>query len=1185
MEESKFKMNRSTVHFIIVMSAWIVVIPLARGQTFTTLDSPGASSTSLTGINDSGQIVGNAPYGFLYSGGSFSSIYVSGSTFTYANGISDSGQIVGSYRYQPGTTQHGFVYSGGTFSTLDVPGSSAFGNIADDTIANGISSNGTYIVGYYITGPSSGPNPGHGFILYGGAYTGFNAPPCTGVADGTSANGVNDSGQVVGSCDSTYGFLYSGGVFSSISYPGASATVPVGINNSGEISGYYTDGSGQHGFVYTDGNYSSIDVPNSTQTTVAGIDASGDVVGSYVDASGNTNGFMYGGISGYVNPKYLIMGVTYAPPGGDSSSYVSYQTSSLVGNNTTNTSSFQSGFNESVAVGVGGDFTIFGVSAGVTVTGTQSSGWTQKTTNSTSITVNKTTSTTLKTPGVPSIYSPVDHDYDIIWLWLNPVALFTLYNLPGSGVGPIVWNGYGYDLNDPLQDIDVWPVYVGYLNGDFGPLDAQDAGALSRSWVTTQTFAPGQGPGITFADYANILGADPFANNPFDSNSGYLLTVAPGTAPPTSADGRFTMSQGGNGTQDSIPYQQAPLGSTTGIQDIFQFINQTTTMTTHTVDNTYTVGFGLEEAFTVGNKMTPFTANFSLDLKQNWTMTWENISTTSSTNTNTQTNTAQITGPPCPATTAPCNPTYTEPHEFAVYQDNLYGSLMFWPNPYFSISKVTPATNTIAAGGTASFVISTLANAGYTGTSIDISLTGLPAGATYNQITGAPGNMFTLSVSTTSSTPNGSYPLTVSATDGSQSYFAYATLVVNPPLPNVSLNAASVSFGDQALGTTSSPSALTVTNNGTVSLTFTSIAATGDFAVAATGTTCIRSTPVAASGSCVINVTFTPTATGSRSGSLTLNDNASGSPQTVSLSGTGTGPTVSLSASPSFPSEPVGTTSSSQTVTLTNTGNASLTFSNIAAAGPFAIATSGTTCSTSNPVAAAATCTVAVTFTPAAGGAASGSLSFSDNASGSPQSVALNGTGQDFSFAPPSGSSTSATVAPGSAAIYTLSVGGEGGLSGAVNFTCAGAPSEATCTVSPNPATAGGSATNVTVTVTTAAPSVTAPRSRHLPPVPPLSPGLRGLLMFVLVLAAMAWALRRRNHSSTSGWRSTTIPIIAGLLLILALAACGGGGSNSSGPPPNPGTPAGTYPLTVTGTTGSGSSALSHSVTLTLTVS
>ncbi len=187
----------------------------------------------------------------------------------------------------------------------------------------------------------------------------------------------------------------------------------------------------------------------------------------------------------------------------------------------------------------------------------------------------------------------------------------------------------------------------------------------------------------------------------------------------------------------------------------------------------------------------------------------------------------------------------------------------------------------------------------------------------------------------------------------------------------------------------------------------------------------------------------------------------------------------------------------------------------------------------------------------------------------------------DFTFGASSGSSTTATVAPGSSATYTLSVGSEGGFNQSVTFTCAGAPSEATCTVSPSPAAAG---TKVTVTVTTTAPSLSAPRSRPLPPAPPLSTGLRNLLLLSLVLAAMAWAFSRRKQIGTRRWKGAFLPLAAGMLLALALAGCGGGGGSVT-PPPNGGTPAGTYPLTVTGSTGSGSSALSHSVTLTLTVS
>jgi len=415
---------------------------------------------------------------------------------------------------------------------------------------------------------------------------------------------------------------------------------------------------------------------------------------------------------------------------------------------------------------------------------------------------------------------------------------------------------------------------------------------------------------------------------------------------------------------------------------------------------------------------------------------------------------------------------------------------------------------------------------------------------------------------------------TLTVTDYANNSPQTVTLSGTGLAPVVNLSPTTLTFGEQAISTTSQPQTVTLSNSGNGALTPFTITVSGDFAQT---NTCGSS--VAATGSCTINVTFTPRNAGTRNGALTIADNASNSPQTVTLTGTGMGPAVSLSSSSlTFSAQIVGNSSSAQTVALTNTGNVSLTISSITASGDFS---QTNTCGSS--VSAGANCTIAVTFKPTAAGTRTGTLSVSDSASDSPQSVALSGTGQDFSFAAASGSPTSATVAPGSSASYTLSVAGESGFNQSVSFTCTGAPSEATCTVSPSALTPGSSATNITVSVTTTAPSLSAPRSRPLPPVPPLSPGLRGLLMLALALAAVTWAIARRNQPGVSRWRSTMVLLASGLLLALALAGCGGG--SSSNVTHNPGTPAGTYTLTVTGTAGSGSSALSHSVTLTLTVS
>jgi len=207
-------------------------------------------------------------------------------------------------------------------------------------------------------------------------------------------------------------------------------------------------------------------------------------------------------------------------------------------------------------------------------------------------------------------------------------------------------------------------------------------------------------------------------------------------------------------------------------------------------------------------------------------------------------------------------------------------------------------------------------------------------------------------------------------------------------------------FGNQNVGTTGAAQAVTLSNPTGTALTITSIGFTGtnpgDFGQ--TNNCPLSPSTLAANGTCTISVTFTPTATGSRSATLTVTDNASNSPQTAGVSGTGVGSTATLSpTSLTFSKQNVNTTSPPKTVTLSNTGNVALTVNSITLTGAnannFAL-TSASTCPLSGgTVAAPGNCTIVVTFTPTSKGGKTAAISVADNASGSPQQVSLSGTG------------------------------------------------------------------------------------------------------------------------------------------------------------------------------------------------
>lgn len=221
------------------------------------------------------------------------------------------------------------------------------------------------------------------------------------------------------------------------------------------------------------------------------------------------------------------------------------------------------------------------------------------------------------------------------------------------------------------------------------------------------------------------------------------------------------------------------------------------------------------------------------------------------------------------------------------------------------------------------------------------------------------------------------------STDGTQ----FVPLTATGIDPGLSASPPSLDFGQQVVGTTSAAIPVTIASTGSTDLTVTGATASGDFAADGSGCT---AQPIAPGQACVILVAFSPTATGSRSGTLTIKSNAPSSPDTVALSGTGLAPVITVTPGTlKFGAVLVGSTSAAQDVTVGNAGDSPLTVKSATASGPFAV--SDDACSGAGAIAPGGTCQIAVVFAPSDSGAASGSLTISSD--GGTATVALSGTG------------------------------------------------------------------------------------------------------------------------------------------------------------------------------------------------
>ena len=240
--------------------------------------------------------------------------------------------------------------------------------------------------------------------------------------------------------------------------------------------------------------------------------------------------------------------------------------------------------------------------------------------------------------------------------------------------------------------------------------------------------------------------------------------------------------------------------------------------------------------------------------------------------------------------------------------------------------------------------------------------------------------------------------------------------------PQLTVNPSSVGFGNAAVGSSSSQT-ISLTNPGNASVTITQLNATGPgFGVSG------ASLPltITAGSSSSISATFAPTATGSKTGAISIVSNAPGSPAAISLSGTGV--QGQLGASPSvltFGSVATGS-SGSQTVTLTNGGSASVTISQATASGAgFSIsglATPITLTSGQNT-------SFTAQFAPTTGGSVNGTITIISNAPSSPTTVSMTGTGTQPQVSATPSSAAFGNVATGTNNSQTVTVSNPGSAS------------------------------------------------------------------------------------------------------------------------------------------------------------
>jgi hypothetical protein len=348
-----------------------------------------------------------------------------------------------------------------------------------------------------------------------------------------------------------------------------------------------------------------------------------------------------GWTSGVILPKYKVVGLTYAPPG--SKSTATYSNGFLSGNSTSNSSSFINSLTVTSKLSTGID--LFGFLGG-TVTNTASTDWTQEQDSNSSLNLQQQYTDGLQVPGPPLVGTAdqgVDHDYDTVYVWLNPADYLEFsakevvaggeYYDQRDGETPETCNGHTYA---GITGMDVVPLTIGQLRGAQPITDECLLVRLSRPWDTALG-------GLVSTDFLAIALTDPFYADPsFNPN--------------TDTSGRFQVPA------DTTSFPFVP-GSAT---HTYSSASTSTSAKGETAKTTNTVSFTV-----AGKASAAFLASVANNFSVSNKITYANQSSSTVTTGTSQTISYSV--------VPPAIGTYSGATEVQVWKDNIYGTFMFFP--------------------------------------------------------------------------------------------------------------------------------------------------------------------------------------------------------------------------------------------------------------------------------------------------------------------------------------------------------------------------------------------------------------------------------------------------------------------------------------------------------------------------